>query len=110
MNSPFPRKPHADFRPRPVSANPDATEQDKLRVTRGIERDFRPKAVVPGPKESAPESATTPAKKVNPAHPAASPDESKETGESTPPAEDAKTQKSSSPTPPVIPSKPSASA
>jgi len=110
MNSPFPRNPRADFRPRPILATNDATEQDKLRVTRPVEHDFRPKAVVDGPKESAPESVTTPVDKVNPAHPAVPQEPSKETGESTPPAEDATTQKSSSPKPPVIPSKPSASA
>lgn len=110
MNSPFPRNPRADFRPRPISANAETTEQEKLRVTRPVERDFRPKAVVDGPKESAPESVTTPAEKVNPAHPAARSDKSKETGESTPPAVKPRTPKSSSPKPPATPSKPSDSA
>lgn len=115
MNSPFGNiQPRADFRPRPVLATDDATETEKLRVTRTPERDFRPKAVVPGPKGSvtvtAPvEEPVTPAK-IDPAHPAATSDELKGTGENTQPVDQPPTPKSSSPNPPVIPSKPSASA
>lgn len=107
MNSPFGNNPKTDFRPRPVSASDDATEQDKLRVTRPPQRDFRPKAVVIGPKGIAPTGAPTEDDKVSPAHPSVSPETSEKTGENTPPASQPLTPKSSSPKPPVIPSKPS---
>lgn len=107
MNSPFGINPKADFRPRPVSASGDATEQDKLRVTRPPQRDFRPKAVVIGPKGTAPTGATTEDEKVKSAHPSVTPEKSETTGENTPPASQPPTPKSSSPKPPVIPSKPS---